>query len=144
MVLEVTAPPLQTQPPLVLGLEQRAGTKCLTIRHLSAQHTLESFRIETCHLEQGDKASYPVCGTIPCFIFLFLDTLSSKKGSSSRLHHKSPNFTGRRGRTRHYLMGDMSIIPSTPSAPFFFALFFCMWLLAINSGSRHRRQQLYL
>lgn len=68
--------------------------------------------------------------------FLF----SPKRGSSSTLHHKSHNFTGRRGRTRHYLMGDMSIIPSTSSTHFFLYLFLCMWLLAINS----RRQQLYL
>lgn len=61
--------------------------------------------------------------------FLF----SPKRGSSSTLHHKSHNFTGRRGRTRHYLMGDMSIIPSTSSTHFFFVPFF------VYVAARHKQ-----
>lgn len=68
-------------------------------------------------------ASYPVCGTIPCFISPFFDTPSSKRGRSGTMHHKSPNIqrAGEDGRGTISWVTCQLFPPPLPSIflPFF-------------------------
>lgn len=119
-------------------MEHRVGPKCPPIRHLCAQRTLECFRIEMCHLEHGDKASYPVWRNNPMFflsLFFLILSPPSEAAVARCIINLPTSQAGEGGRgTISWVTCQLFPPPLPPN--FFFFIFFFLYVAA-----RHKQRQ---